>query len=60
MKNADNDADKACRCWIRHAISPEYREKISKELGHAREMGDNVGVIVALAQLSPCPSSTTN
>ena len=44
-----------CICIIKHAISTEDRLEARHRLTNARVMGDSVGLMVALAQLSRCP-----
>ncbi len=44
-----------CNCIIKHAITPKERKQVSKNLNQARWDGDSVGIILALAQLDPCP-----
>jgi hypothetical protein len=45
-----------CRCIIRHAITPDERAEIGKDLQYYRSIGDRRGIILSLAMLQPCPS----
>ncbi len=51
------DISNNCHCFIRHAITPEDRKTVTHRLEYAREIGDNNGLIIALAQLTGhCPA----
>tara|TARA_A100001011_G_scaffold354543_1_gene397031 strand:- start:484 stop:675 length:192 start_codon:yes stop_codon:yes gene_type:complete len=46
-----------CHCFIRHAVTKEDREAVTRRLEYAREIGDSNGIIIALAQLTGnCPA----
>jgi hypothetical protein len=45
-----------CSCWIRHATTPEHRKQVSRQFETARRIGDRTGIMLAMAQLSPCPT----
>lgn len=49
--------ESACRCFVRHAITPEEREQVGKNLDYARSVGDNVGTMLSIMQLGHCPSA---
>jgi predicted MarR family transcription regulator len=44
-----------CHCIVLHAITPEDRERVVKELDRARHAGDSKAITLCLAQLSACP-----
>lgn len=46
----------ACHCLFLHATTPEEVEQVAEILKSSREIGDSVGVMIALARLQPCPS----
>lgn len=46
----------ACHCLFLHATTPEEVERVREILMSSREIGDSVGVMIALARLRPCPS----
>ena len=50
-----------CHCFIRHAITPEERKAASDRLDYSRSIGDQNGMIIALAQLTGnCPARNDN
>ena len=51
-----NDNDSLCNCWIRHAVTPTHRKEIFSDLEYYRKVGDSTGILMAMAQLSPCPA----
>lgn len=46
----------ACHCLFMHATTPKEVEEVREILKSSREIGDSVGVMIALARLQPCPS----
>jgi hypothetical protein len=48
-----------CHCVIRHAITPAERAQAIEALEYAREVGDSIGTMIALAALTGCPSQST-
>lgn len=44
-----------CVCVIRHATSEAQREKLREFLEHAEKNGLTLQVMIAQAQLAPCP-----
>jgi hypothetical protein len=50
----------SCRCFVRHAITPEEREQAWENLQYCRRIGDSNGMILYLAQLQPCPQEKDN
>lgn len=49
-------ADTKCHHFIRHAVTNDERAQVREALKYARKVGDNVGIMLALSQLSPCGS----
>jgi len=48
------DKQSECRCFIRHAITPDERKAISDAMHYVRSIGDMRGVQFALMQLGEC------
>ena len=46
-----------CTCLIHH---PKDKKDTIKRLEDARQVGDNVGIIIALVQLAPCKTRKEN
>ena len=47
-----------CHCIIRHPQTDEERKAIKQYLEYSRKIGDTVGIILSIAQLSgTCPVS---
>ena len=46
-----------CRCFIRHAITPEERKSVAEALEYSRSIGDMRGVQLALMQLGECKTA---
>lgn len=44
-----------CRCFVRHAITPDERKAVSENLDYFRSIGDQQGIMISVAQLCPCP-----
>ena len=49
---------KGCHCIIKHAITPEEKEAVKKQLDYARKIGDSDVVTLAIAQLQPCQNES--
>lgn len=45
-----------CHHFIRHAVTDQDRAQVTTALEYARTVGDDAGMRLAIAQLSPCPS----
>lgn len=50
--------NKVCNCFIRHVVTEQERKETTKQLEYSRSIGDNVGVLVAMASLAGCPPHT--
>ena len=45
-----------CHCFIKHPTTPAERKVVSESLTYARRVGDSLGTMIALAQLTgKCP-----
>jgi hypothetical protein len=53
MKNV-----KECSCFIRHASSDEEYSAAIDRLTYSRQVGDGMGIMLALAEMGRCPSRT--
>lgn len=48
---------KVCNCIIKHSTTEKEREEARGALKYARQVGDSLGVMLALARLTGgCPS----
>jgi len=47
--------DNECHCFIRHAVTESEKKIAVERLNYSREVGDNVGVMLAMAALAGCP-----
>ena len=46
-----------CHCFIRHPVTESERKAVADRLEYAREIGDQNGILIALAQLTGnCPA----
>jgi hypothetical protein len=51
------NAAHGCTYLVRHAINSQQRAQVSQALGCARSIGDQYGILIALAQLTgSCPA----
>ena len=41
-----------CHCFIRHPVTESERKAVADRLEYAREIGDQNGILIALAQLT--------
>lgn len=46
---------KECFCFIRHAVTETEKKLALEQLNYSRSVGDNIGVMLAMATLAGCP-----
>jgi hypothetical protein len=50
----------SCHCLVRHALTDVERAQVAQALRYARAIGDPLGIMLALAQLTgTCPAKGT-
>lgn len=44
-----------CLCTVYHAVTDEERKYVAEIIQVSQQSGDDIGVLVAMAALAPCP-----